>query len=232
MKEALDTKTQANREVKFRKTSSNLTGQRFGRLLVLEFSHVGKHYSKYWNCICDCGVRKKIASPYLISNRTKSCGCWLRDFPSTLSHGQCRRQNKTSEYRAWMGMKSRALNPKSEHFDRYGGRGIKICSRWLDSFENFFEDMGNKPSASHSIHRIDNDGDYTPENCCWATKKEQARHRCSSRLIEHNGATKTLAEWAENAGMDIRSLWQRIKRGWSFDESINDPLTRRKKYKI
>lgn len=140
--------------------------------------------------------------------------------------------SRSAEHCAWSRMKARILNPKTSNFDRYGGRGIKCCNRWLESFENFFADMGRKPSASHSIHRIDNDGDYTPENCCWATKKEQARLRCSSRLIEHNGVTKTLAEWAEGAGMDTRALWQRIKRGWSFEKSIKEPFTRSRKYKI
>lgn len=205
-----------------------MLGKKFGKITVEKFSHIGKNYEKFWECICDCGLRKKIIGSHLVTGHTKSCGCLLKDFPPTLLHGQCKKNNTTDEYTAWIRLKDRVTNPNNDHFNRYGGRGIKCCDRWMNNYENFFADMGKRPSSLHSIDRIDNDGDYTPENCRWATKKEQARSRCSSRFIEHAGQNKTLAEWAEGAGMDLRALWQRLKRGWGMEKSLKTPLDRKK----
>lgn len=220
MNEAYDTRQQLDQKVKFRKPSHDLSGRKFGRLTVTGFSHFDKHRIKHWNCICDCGNQAKIAKPNLISGHTKSCGCLRREQKAALKHGHSSITGETPEYRAWKGLKTRTLNPKVINFHRYGGRGIKVCERWLGSFENFLEDMGKRPSPLHTIDRINNDGDYEPTNCRWATKKQQARSRCSSRHIEHNGQTKTLAEWAEQTGMDWDTLGERLKRGWSIEKSL------------
>jgi len=228
MNEASNNEQSIALPVKFRKPEKNIVGRRFGKLQIVNFSHIGKHYVKFWDCICDCGASKKISGDNLIKGRTKSCGCLNRELKPTFKHGHHPRTGASPEYAVWRSMKRRVLNPKCEHFDRYGGRGIKCCDRWLNSFEDFFADMGKRPSLLHSIDRINNDGDYEPNNCRWATKKQQARSRCSSRYIEYNGETKTLAEWAEGANMDLRALWQRLKRGWSMEKSLTTSLDRKK----
>lgn len=227
MKEALNTKQKNQHLVKSHQTK-NLSGMKFGKLLVTQFSHIGKHYVKYWCCVCECGDHKIIAGNHLQRGHTKSCGCISKVLKSTFKHGHHPKSGPSPEYISWQAMKRRALYSKQDHFNRYGGRGIKCCERWLNSFENFLQDMGPRPSLFHTLDRINNDGDYCPENCRWATKKQQARSRCSSRIIQHNGKSKTLAEWAEEAGMDLRSLWQRLKRGWDMEKSIKTPLDRKK----
>jgi AraC-like DNA-binding protein len=117
-------------------------------------------------------------------------------------------------------MKRRCLDPKVPGFKDYGGRGIVVCDRWLESFENFHADMGQRPSPQHQLNRIDNDGPYTPENCCWSTVSEQARNRRSNHLITHNGVTLTLAAWAEQAGISLKCLSYRLKAGWSMEQAL------------
>src|SRR5688500_16157023 len=111
-----------------------------------------------------------------------------------------------SEYRAWASMKQRCLNPKVVAYPQYGQRGIKVCDRWLTSFPNFYADMGPRPSPSHSLDRIDNDGDYTPDNCRWATRVEQGRNQRTNVLFTHNGKTQCLTAWSEEIGIPADTL--------------------------
>jgi hypothetical protein len=119
---------------------------------------------------------------------------------------------KSTEYGSWCAMKARCCNPKTPHFHLYGGRGITVCDRWLNSFENFLADMGAKPSKAHSLDRIDNSRGYEPGNCRWATGTMQCRNRRDNRVIEFGGAKRTVAEWAERLGVKYFTLMMRIRR--------------------
>ena len=126
-------------------------------------------------------------------------------------------------------MKQRCYDPNATRFKNWGGRGIKVCDRWKNSFENFYEDMGEKPKG-HSLDRIDNDGDYTPENCQWASTLEQGRNSRKNRLITHDGLTLSLAEWSEKTGLNRTTISERIdSRGWSVEEALTLPVFRRPK---
>ena len=166
----------------------DIAGQRFGRLVVLRLSHldVGAH----WDCRCDCGTETNVSRRDLRNGNTKSCGCLNRD--QTISrniqkttHGHTRgkrgRQLWSRAYACWTAMKARCTYPRHPAFKNYGGRGITVCERWLNSFENFLADMGEPPPGM-SIDRIDNDGPYAPGNCRWATWSEQQLNKRSHRL--------------------------------------------------
>lgn len=140
-----------------------------------------------------------------------------------------RRQHKksrTPEHRTWSRMLERVDNPRSPSFATYGGRGIRVCERWRD-FLNFYADMGSRPSADYSLDRKDVNGDYTPENCRWATRKEQQRNRRVNRLITLDGLTLTLAEWAERTGILAITLAARLRTGWSVEKALTAPVRRR-----
>jgi len=131
----------------------------------------------------------------------------------------------TPEYAAWTRMKRRCYNPKQDHYDRYGGRGIAVCARWLNSFENFLADMGPRPSPKHSIERKDNDRDYEPANCVWATLTEQTRNRCTNKLLTYKGRTQCLAAWAEEIGIGRSTLDRRIRHyKWPIERALTTPV--------
>ncbi len=141
------------------------------------------------------------------------------------THGHRRGDKKSSQYTAWINMKDRCCNPKYKTFSSYGGRGIKVCQRWLDSFEDFLSDMGPKPSAGHSLDRFpDKNGNYEPGNCRWATVKMQNRNKRNNRTITLNGITKSTSEWAEEHGLANSTVKARLNRGWSAERSLGVPV--------
>lgn len=150
----------------------NLVGQRFGRLIVIE--RAPGQQVVLWRCRCDCGAERVVISANLRKGFTQSCGCLQRERAGNANrrHGW----TQTKEYRAWCSMKRRCDNPNVERYPHYGGRGITVCDRWRDSFEAFLQDLGKCPLGM-SLDRIDVNGNYTPENCRWATDSQQARNK-------------------------------------------------------
>lgn len=172
------------------KSFKNLTGKTFERLYVESFA--GKRVIEgkatyYWQCQCVCGKKLLVNTANLSGGFSKSCGCLAADLSSVRNckHGKW----ESAEYRVWSGMRARACNQKGKQWAQYGGRGITICERWKNSFQNFYDDMGPRPSNDHSIDRIDNNGPYCKENCRWATRIEQMRNTRTNRFITLNGVT-------------------------------------------
>lgn len=159
----------------------NLTGKRFGRLTVTGFAKRDRHGHASWFCNCSCGNNTIVHISNLASGHTQSCGCLMSEvIAARLRHGDTR-EKRTPEYRIWTSMIQRCINPNVRKYPNYGGRGIKVCDRWRYSYQNFLADIGRRPSSKFSIDRINNDGNYEPGNCHWATAKEQRanqRKRC------------------------------------------------------
>lgn len=197
----------------------DLTNQRFGRLVVLGISPDRARWGHaQWVCRCECGNTKAISGSDLRTGRTTSCGCYRREMVAqrNTTHGH----SDTPECKSWYHIRNRCLNPKSTDFSRYGGRGITVCAEWA-SFERFISDMGPRPSARHSIHRIDNDGPYAPWNCVWATPTEQARNKRTSALITYQGRMLSLAAWSEEIGLASNTILMQLRRGWSVEQALS-----------
>lgn len=214
--------------------AKNWLGQRVGRLLVLEKLASIRRGAIRWKVKCDCGKERAVDSAHLAVSLTgkynvePSCGCAWREKLSKMrkSHGFTSNGKVRSEYSTWRTMFARCENPNCASFPRYGGRKerpIRVCERWQESFENFIADMGEKPEPKrkYSIERRDNDGDYCPENCYWATALEQNRNRSNNFKITHNGVTKILLDWANELGVAPGVLAGRIKRGWSLEKALS-----------
>ena len=196
----------------------NPTGKKFGRLKVLsEIAPIG--YGRRVICLCKCGEKRICFLGNLRKGTTKSCGCLHREITGkiNLSHGL----SDTPEYMSWTDMNTRCRNKNSTSFHRYGGREIKICRRW-EKFENFLEDMGKRPDGME-IDRKNNDGDYEPSNCRWATPLQQANNRSSNRLLTFNGKSQTLPQWAREIGKSFHTLRKRLLRGWSVERILSTP---------
>lgn len=202
----------------------DLIGKRFGRLIVLSESHI-RNKKIYWNCICDCRAACKVEAQKLRIGHTRSCGCLQREIISSSNylHGNAPRGHQSQEYSTWLNMRQRCSRESNDDYALYGGRGIKVCRRWEESFSAFLSDMGPKPVPDLSIDRKDSDGDYEPGNCRWATAIEQANNTRTNRRITYAGETRTLAEWARRAGLPYNTLRRRLNRGWSISDTLSVP---------
>ena len=208
----------------------DLIGKKFGKLIVLNH-FINEKGNRVCICRCECGNIKEILSNSLKSKNTVSCGCYgislLRKYRFK-KHGKYR----TEEYKVWSGMKQRCYNNQSESYPYYGGRGINICDKWLNSFENFIKDMGKRPGKNYSIERIDNNGNYEPGNCRWATIKEQGNNKRNNINIEYKGKIKTIGEWADEFGFNRDTLLQRFKKNNNFEEIIKTKTKKLNYFKI
>ena len=200
-------------------------GNRYGRLVVISEScyHVkpsGQRLKK-WLCLCDCGNRHIVVGNKLKEGKTKSCGCLRNEVLASglnKSHGM----TNTPTYETWSGMIKRCYNKESNNYTNYGARGISVCEDWL-KFDNFYRDMGERPDNA-SIERIDNNGNYEPRNCRWATMKEQSRNTRSNHIIEFKGERKCVSEWAELLGIKVATLWNRLNQGWCVEKALITPV--------
>lgn len=199
---------------------ADLTGQTFNSLTVVEWRR-NSRYGSEWLCRCVCGNERVARGATLRNGRAKSCGCTMKARLRELrtEHGMSR----TPTWNCWEAMLTRCSDPKHRQFHRYGGRGIEVCDRWK-SFPNFFADMGERPSKKHSIDRDDNDGNYEPGNCRWATMLEQQNNRSTNLVLEFSGRTQTLTEWARELGMAENTLRGRIRLGWTVAEAFSRPV--------
>lgn len=201
-------------------TFKNRIGDRYHRLVVVGYlGSDGKN--SFWHCKCDCGGESRTKSINLTSGKAKSCGCWARE--RLTKHGHSRGEKKWM-YFIWRGMLARCLNKKAASYQHYGGRGVKVCDRWME-FENFLEDMWERPSREYSIDRIDVDGNYEPNNCRWATRKVQANNTTCNVFFEYQGERLTVAEWADKFGLSRDLVHARLYRGWSLEDAILPPGT-------
>lgn len=196
-------------------TREDFTGKRFARLIVLEEFSILANYGNYRRmvrCRCDCGNIIEATKSNVKKGDKKSCGCLRQRHPE-------KHRRKMPEYIAWGAMKQRCYDVNFIHYRHYGGRGIRVCKRWL-KFENFIADMGKKPSKNHSLGRIKNNGNYEPGNCRWETRLEQMGNTRRTKKYRFNGKMMTIRQMSDKTGLKYRLIESRLSRGWSVKKAI------------
>jgi hypothetical protein len=198
----------------------NLTGRVFERLTVVRYVGHDKTKRAIWECRCSCSALVTVRAWNLKNGHCRSCGC----LQAETAGDHCRKHGRsgTRVFRIWNSMRQRCSNPNNQDYDQYGGRGIKVCERW-DSFANFLADMGEPPDGMTLDRFPDQNGNYEPANCRWATPSQQARNRRSNRVVTFNGKTQTLVEWGEETGHGMRRLAARLKLGWTVERALTLP---------
>lgn len=191
----------------------SIIGKRFGRLVVLDLDHVSeKNRNSWWKCRCDCGREVVVYRGSLTSGDSISCGCYhrehVRDFPKT--HGM----SSTPLYSTWSGMVQRCTNPNAKNYERYGGRGVTVCSEWENDFQNFRDwAVTHGYEQGLTIDRKDNDLGYSPDNCRWVDRITQQNNTRRNKLVTFNGETRSIAEWSRILGINHETLRYRVNRG-------------------
>ena len=210
----------------------DLTGKRFGKLVALKRAK-NRGKETFWLCQCDCGNIKEISAPRLRNGRTKSCGCYKKEYEKGFYKGEYERKNinynhhkthgmsNTRLYRIYNKMKLRCYSKTNSAYNSYGGRGITICSEWLDDFMNFYNwSIQNGYCDDLSIDRIDNNKGYSPDNCRWADKKVQSNNTRSTVFLTYNGETKPASDWSQITGIRQDTITMRKRTGWSDEQCI------------
>ena len=202
-------------------------GQRFGLLMVICL-HERTANGSYWKVRCDCGNETIARGSALNNGYTISCKCRMRRTAAErcMKHGYASRDHSKRHelYASWVAILARCETPSHKNYGTYGGRGIHVCERWHD-FTKFVDDMGPRPSRSHSIDRIDNNGNYEPGNCRWATYAQQSRNTRRNIWVSHNGETLTMTDWANKHNLSVPTLKARLKRGWPIERALTTPCS-------
>lgn len=204
----------------------DLRGQTFGRWKVVDYDQ----QTRRWNCLCSCGIIRQVLPATLVGGESRSCGCGQRQSAARrmTKHGAHDASGRsTREYAAWRAAKNRCANPRNRSYPHYGGRGITMCEAWL-KYENFLSDMGKCPPGL-TLDRIDNNGNYEPGNCRWASVSAQANNRRTNRILHHEGLSLTVSQWSARTGISTARIIQRIKKGWSTQRALETPVSKRKR---
>jgi hypothetical protein len=190
----------------------DMSGARIGAWTVLHENGRDRNGQAFWVCLCDCGTQKNVTGGRLRRGDSMSCGCKKPEVSAAANtkHGNSARGELTAEYRTWSGIIDRCERPGNAQFDDYGGRGITVCERWRSDFANFLSDMGPRPSALYTIDRIDNERGYSPENCRWATRKEQCRNKRNNLLVVVDGERLVLSAASEKLGVRYTTAYARF----------------------
>lgn len=200
----------------------DMTNYEFNGCVVLKRAE-NKGKNVCWLCRCYCGNNFVVRSTDIRTGNTKSCGCLNKKLAGDRARKHGNRNSRL--YNIWNNMKMRCINPNSISFKNYGGRGIKVCDNWFNSFENFYKwAMNNGYDNTLTLDRIDNDGDYKPSNCKWSDYTHQERNRRNNHILEYNNEKHTIAEWSELTGIPYKTLWKRVKKGWSVEKSLTQLL--------
>ena len=208
----------------------DLTGKRFNRLLVLNQGDRLRPKVPRWVCLCDCGKTIVTDGKSLRHGLSRSCGCLKNEKikQRSTTHGM----TNSSEYKTWCGIKKRCYNKNEMCYPSYGGRGITMSEEWKHSFDAFLRDVGPKPSANHSIERIDPNGNYQADNCKWIPLHEQARNKRNTILLTASKVTKTMVDWSKETGIPYATIQARILKGWTEHDAVTKPLMIEKRNKL
>lgn len=207
----------------------DLVGKQFGHFTVLrratreEYAR-GKKRKPMWLVQCDCGQTRLARAPHLKNGRVSICGI----NGHTTNSLKPKKPSKHLERNSWKGMQERCYDKRHKNFKSYGGRGITVCKRWRDNFEAFYEDMGPRPTPKHSIERMDNNGNYEPKNCKWATDEEQHLNTRRTVFVEVEGKMVHLQKYVKGLGLNPNRVYNRLKLGWTLEDAITIPIKRYK----
>ena len=193
-----------------------VSGQLFGRLTAIRAGARKYH----WLCKCDCGVEREYSAGNLKSSASTSCGCKRAERNNHTTHGK----SGSLTHKRWISMRKRCMDKNASNYPKYGGAGIRVCDEWAHSFDTFLRDMGECPGPEFTLDRKNNALGYSPSNCRWATRTEQARNTTTNRLLQYEGKSLCVEEWACVLGINPRTIMSRISLGWSVEKTLGTPV--------